>query len=122
MMPIPTPQAIATFLKEQAEMFTAGRLDDFLAAFRAIAPGGFRVQDPATGPIQEGWDKLEALCREYAGWKLFVEDVKVSGNEAVIYVRNEGEYLGQAITAYSIEQYVFSDDGSLLARYFHPVQ
>ncbi|GFE75708.1 hypothetical protein NTCA1_33570 [Novosphingobium sp. TCA1] len=121
-MPIPTPQAIATFLKEQAEMFTAGRLDDFLAAFRAIAPGGFRVQDPATGPIQEGWDKLEALCREYAGWKLFVEDVKVSGNEAVIYVRNEGEYQGQAITAYSIEQYVFSDDGSLLARYFHPVQ
>ncbi|WP_443478720.1 hypothetical protein ACLIMP_17975 [Novosphingobium aerophilum] len=122
MMPIPTPQAIATFLKEQAEMFTAGRLDDFLAAFRAIAPGGFRVQDPATGPIQEGWDKLEALCREYAGWKLFVEDVKVSGNEAVIYVRNEGEYQGQAITAYSIEQYVFSDDGSLLARYFHPMQ
>lgn len=121
-MPIPTPQAIANFLKEQAEMFNAGRLDDFLSAFRAIAPGGFKVQDPATGPIQEGWDKLEALCREYAGWKLFVEDVKVSGNEAVIYVRNEGEYQGQAVTAYSIEQYVFGDDGSLLARYFHPMQ
>lgn len=121
-MPIPTPQEIAHFLREQADMFTQGRLDDFIAAFKAIAPGGFKVQDPATGPVQQGWDKLEKLCQDYAGWKLFVEDVKVSENEAVIYVRNEGVYEGKAIQVYSIEHYVFGEDGSLLARYFHPMQ
>ena len=87
----PSTQEIATFLKTQADLFSEGRIDDFMAAFRAIAPGGFKVQDPATGPVQEGWDKLEALCEQYVGWKLIVEDVKVSGNEAVIYVRNEGD-------------------------------
>ncbi|MDH2132839.1 hypothetical protein N5J77_17055 [Sphingobium yanoikuyae] len=118
----PTAQEIATFLKTQAEMFSEGRIDDFMAAFRAIAPGGFKVQDPATGPVQEGWDKLEALCAQYLGWKLFVEDVKVSGNEAVIYVRNEGEYDGHPVCVHSIEHYIFGEDGSLLARYFHPMQ
>jgi len=121
-MAIPTAQEMATFLKTQAELFSEGRIDDFIAAFRAIAPGGFKVQDPATGPVQEGWDKLEALCRQYVGWKLIVEDVKVSGNEAVIYVRNEGEYEGQPVRVHSIEHYIFGEDGSLLARYFHPMQ
>lgn len=121
-MPIPTTQEIATFLTTQAVMFSEGRIDDFMAAFRAIAPGGFKVQDPATAPVEEGWDKLEALCQQYLGWKLVVEDVKVSGNEAVIYVRNEGVHEGHPVKVYSIEHYVFGEDGSLLARYFHPMQ
>ena len=51
-----------------------------------------------------------------------VEDGNVSGNEAVIYVRNEGVHDGHPMKIYSIEHYVFGDDGSLLARYFHPMQ
>lgn len=121
-MPVPSTQEMATFLRTQADMFSEGRIDDFMAAFKAIAPGGFKVQDPATAPIQEGWDVLEDLCRQYQGWKLTVEDVKISGNEAVLYVRNEGEHEGQAICVYSMEHYVFGEDGSLLARYFHPMQ
>lgn len=121
-MAYPTPKEIATFLREQADMFTEGRMDDFIAAFKAIAPGGFKVQDPATGPIREGWDILEGLCEQYAGWKLKVEDVKVSENEAVIYVRNEGVFEGQDICVFSIEHYVFGEDGSMLARYFHPME
>ena len=121
-MPVPTAQEMANFLKTQADMFSEGRIDDFMAAFKAIAPGGFKVQDPATAPVQEGWDILQALCEQYAGWKLTVEDVKISGNEAVIYVRNEGEYEGKPVCVHSMEHYVFGEDGSLLARYFHPTQ
>src|SRR3546814_18166949 len=91
-------------------MFSEGRIDDFMAAFKAIAPGGFKVQDPATAPVQEGWDVLEDLCRQYQGWKLTVEDIKISGNEAVLYVRNEGEHEGQAICVYSMEHYVRSEE------------
>lgn len=119
-MATPSSKEITTFLVTQAEMFSAGRVDDFLAAFKQIAPGGFKVQDPATAPVREGWHILEELCRQYVGWKLTVEDVKVSGAEAAIYVRNEGVFEGQPVTAYSIEHYVFGEDGSLLARYFHP--
>jgi len=121
-MAYPAPKEIAKFLREQAVMFSEGRLDDFMAAFKAIAPGGFKVQDPATGPIREGWDILEDLCKQYVGWKLTVEDVKVSENEAVIYVRNEGVFDGQDVCVFSIEHYVFGEDGSMLARYFHPME
>lgn len=79
------------------------------------------MQDPATAPVKEGWDVLEQLCHDYAGWALTVEDVKVSGDEAVLYVRNDGEHDGAPPTVYSIEHYVFGADGSLLARYFHPL-
>src|SRR3546814_9453211 len=96
-MPVPSTRQMATFLRTQADMFSEGRIDDFMAAFKAIAPGGFKVQDPATAPVQEGWDVLEDLCRQYQGWKLTVEDIQISGNEAVLYVRNEGEHEGQAI-------------------------
>lgn len=121
-MPLPTPRQMADFLREQAQLFSEGRMDDFMAAYRAIAPGGFKVQDPATGPVREGWDVLQGLCDQYGGWKLVVEDVKVSDNEAAIYVRNEGEHEGKPVCVYSIEHYVFGEDGSVLARYFHPMQ
>lgn len=120
-MPVPTTDQIVTFLKAQVTMFNEGRIDDFMAAFKAIAPGGFKVEDPATAPVQQGWDVLERLCIQYAGWHMTVEDIKVSGNEAVIYVRNEGEHEGRKLCVHSIEQYVFGEDGSLLARYFHPI-
>src|SRR3546814_3395332 len=68
-MPVPSTRQMATFLRTQADMFSEGRIDDFMAAFKAIAPGGFKVQDPATAPVQEGWDVLEDLCRQYQGWR-----------------------------------------------------
>src|SRR3546814_19015246 len=102
-------------------MFSEGRIDDFMAAFKAIAPGGFKVQDPATAPVQEGWDVLEDLCRQYPGWKLTVEDIKISGNEAVLYVRNEGEHEGQAICVYSMETYVLGEYGRLISLYSPPL-
>lgn len=120
-MTVPTTDEIVTFLRTQADLFSEGRIDDFIALFKAIAPGGFKVQDPATAPVRTGWEILEKLCRDYAGWKLVVEDVKVSGNEAAVYVRNEGIHDGHPICVHSIEHYVFGADGSLLARYFHPL-
>jgi len=121
-MPQPTTKEITHFLRHQAELFNALDMDGFIAAFKAIAPGGFKVEDPAGSPQKQGWDILEKLCSEYAGWKLYVEDVKVSGNEAAIYVRNEGVFDGHDVKVYSIEHYIFGDDGSLLTRYFHPNQ
>jgi len=120
-MPVPSPKAIADFLRYQAQLFSDGKLDEFMAAFKEFAPGGFAVEDPAGSEARKGWHVLEELCHQYVGWKIYVEDVKVSHNEAAIYVRNEGEFDGQAVKVYSIEHYVFGEDGSMLARYFHPM-
>lgn len=120
-MAVPAPKEIADFLRHQAQLFNDGKHDEFMTAFKTIAPGGFAVEDPAGAEPRKGWDVLEDLCRQYADWKLYVEDVKVSNNEAAIYVRNEGVFEGQQMTVYSIEHYVFGEDGSMLARYFHPM-
>src|SRR3546814_16008228 len=106
-MPRTSTRQMAPVLRTQADMFSEGRIDVFMAAFKAIAPGGCKVHDPATAPVQEGWDVLEDLCRQYQGWKLTVEDIKISGNEAVPYVSNSRDKEGKAIGVYYMEDSLF---------------
>lgn len=118
--PIPSADRIDAFLRHQMDLFNAGDHDAFLAAFREIAPGGFNVEDPVGSPVRTGWQVLEDLCERYAGWRLELQDIKVNGNHAAIYVKNTGIYEGKPLVAFSIETYEFRTDGSMLVKYYHP--
>jgi hypothetical protein len=119
-MPTPSKEQIDRFLRHQIDLWDAGKLDQFKAAFREIAPGGFKVQDPVGSPERSGWPVLDELCERYAGWHMEVQDVLVNGAHAAMYVKNTGTYNGQPIIAFSVETYYFADDGSMLACYYHP--
>jgi len=117
-----TPDQIRAFFNLQIELWNAEKVDEFIGAFRAIAPNGFKVEDPVGSAPKDGWTALEELCRLYKGWRLELVDFLVNGNQAAAYVKNTGVFEGKPVTAFSIETYVFGDDGSLLARYYHPQQ
>ncbi|MDB6061260.1 MAG: hypothetical protein JWM78_1363 [Verrucomicrobiaceae bacterium] len=115
-----TPEQIRDFFHLQIELWNAQNIDAFLAAFHAIATGGFRVEDPVGSANKDGWPVLEELCRVYKGWHMEIINFIVNGKHAAAHIKNTGVFDGKPITAHSIETYVFEDDGSMLARYYHP--
>lgn len=115
-----TPEKIEAFLRHQLDMFNQGRRDDFIAAYREIAPGGLKLDDPVGSERREGLHLIEELFDRYVGWQLSFIHLIVNGSEAAACVRNEGVVDGQPVTVHSLETYHFGEDGTFLARYFHP--
>lgn len=111
---------IEAFLRHQLDMFNQGRRDDFIAAYRDIAPGGLLIDDPVGSDRQEGLHLIGELFDRYVGWKLTFVELIVNGHEAAACVRNEGIMNGHPVTVHSLETYHFGEDGTFLARYFHP--
>lgn len=117
---MPNSASIETFLRHQMDMFNQGRREEFIAAYREIAPFGFKLDDPVGGERREGLHLIAELFDRYVGWQLSFVHLIVNGSEAAACVRNEGAVNGKAVTVYSLETYHFGEDGSFLARYFHP--
>ncbi|WP_325234032.1 hypothetical protein [Sphingobium sp.] len=111
---------IEAFLRHQLDMFNQGRRDDFIAAYREIAPGGLLIDDPVGSDRQEGLQLIGKLFDRYVGWKLTFVELIVNGHEAAACVRNEGVVNGHPVTVHSLETYHFGEGGTFLARYFHP--
>jgi hypothetical protein len=116
-----TYEEVRTFVERQAELWNAGRREEFIEAYRGIAPGGFHVENPVGTPVQSGWDALERLWDSYNHLtKVFYELVQVTpNNEVALVVRNEGGGGAQGSTRYSLETMRLADDG-LHARYYVP--
>lgn len=119
-MAAPDKTRIETFLRHQLDMFNQGRRDEFIAAYRDIAPAGLKLDDPVGSERREGIHLIEDLFDRYVGWKLEFVELIVNGKEAAACVRNDGVIDGRPITVHSLETYHFGDDGTFLARYFHP--
>jgi hypothetical protein len=109
---------VRTFVERQAELWNSGLREEFIEAYRAVAPGGFHVENPVGTPRQSGWLALERLWDSYNHvTKVFYELVQVTpNNEVALVVRNEGGGGERAPTRYSLETMRFADDG-LHARY-----
>ncbi len=119
-MAAPDKARIEAFLRYQLDMFNQGRRDEFIAAYRDIAPAGLKLDDPAGSERREGIHLIEELFDRYVGWQLEFVHLIVNGNEAAACVRNDGVFEGKQITVHSLETYHFGEDGTFLARYFHP--
>jgi hypothetical protein len=120
---MPTTKEIDTFLHHQLELWNAVDRGAFVAAYKAIAPGGFKVEDPVGTPIQHGWEALEALWDKYqpAGIKIYPELVIVAvTGDAVMHNRNERPADSGSEPVHSLEVLHFGADGTVHARYFSP--
>jgi hypothetical protein len=120
-MSSPTPAEIETFLRLHTALWNdKSKKAEFIAAHKAIAPGGYRQEAIVGGPIVAGWEQLGDFWDRYIGFKAHIEHLIVNGTEAAMCVRNFGTYESRDVVAYSLETYLFGADGILLARFFQP--
>lgn len=107
---------IEHFLHTQIKAWNAGDKDAFLAAYRAAAPGGLRIEYVGR-PESDGWPVLEGMWAQQSA-KIEIEEVAlvVNGTEAACHNRNKVR--GSTVVIDTIETYRFSTDGQLLVRYF----
>ena len=83
MSSVPSREARLAHAEKHAELWNAGRREEWLASFRSIAPAGVRLFDPVgteekTGfeaAFTENWNRFQAVL------KLKMLTVQVNGNE-----------------------------------------
>lgn len=112
-----SPEQIRSFLKEQVELWNAGKTEEMIAAYRRIVPGKMTIEYIGIPPM-EGWAALDDMCKRWAG-KVRIEskEVMVTGNEAACYHHNTTIGDGTPPRP-SIELYKFDGD-DVQIRYFH---
>jgi len=110
------PNAIEHFVHTQIACWNAADKEGFLAAYRAVAPGGLTIEYVGR-PATDGWLVLERMWAQQNA-KIEIEElaVIVNGNEAACHNRNKVK--GTAMAIDTIELYRFDEGGGLAVRYF----
>lgn len=118
-MSLPSSEQIRSFITDSISLWNDGDKDAFLALYKAIAPGGFRFENPVGTGVQEGWDALVKMWDDYAAIvQIEILHLIVNGSEAVAVMANKANVAGRPAVRYSGETYHFYEDGSFHARYF----
>ena len=119
-MPIPDRKALMHFAKQYVELWNAHDLEAWIANWRAVAPGDFRMLDPVGTPEKQGFK----ACAEEP-WELFNARVQfkhhndivfVNGNELAWVLENQITTDGNTFIGKSIETFRFEEDGSVTIR------
>jgi hypothetical protein len=128
-MAVPTTRALLHWADQYVERWNAGDKEGWIANWRAVAPGEFRMLDPVGTPEKRGF---EHCCTD--SWAIFQPTVKFKIHEGSLFVcgdetANEVAWLlenhmtvdGETVVAFSVETYRFAADGSCLIRTYYRV-
>ena len=124
-MPIPTRRELLTWAERYVELWNAGDREGWIANWRSVGPGEFRMLDPVGTPEKRGF---QHCCLD--SWDLFQERVRfrilpgtlfVNGNEVAWCLENQITTDGKTHSAFSIETYRFDEDGSVTVRTYYRV-
>jgi hypothetical protein len=117
-MSTPDAKTIETFLRLQYRLWSEGKFEEMLAAFREIAPNGLTIEYVGKEP-RDGWQELDEMWAQY-GNKCPTEVVLllVNGNEAATHILNHMQTDNGVVSVPSLETYKFGD-GTLHVRYYH---
>jgi len=124
-MPIPDKEALLHFAHQYVELWNAQTIEPWIANWRSVAPGEFRMLDPVGTPEKVGFK----ACAEDP-WQLFNARVRfkhhndivfVNGNELAWVLENQITTDGNTFVGRSIETFQFAEDGSVLIRTWYDV-
>jgi hypothetical protein len=124
-MSIPTPAQLRQFAKDYVALWNAHDREGWVANWRAVAPGEFRMLDPVGTPEKRGFK----ACAEDP-WELFNARVHfqhhdrivlVNGNELAWVLENHLRVDGRTVIGISIETFRFEEDGSVMIRTWYRV-
>jgi hypothetical protein len=120
---VPSREARLAVGATYADLWNAGKKEEWLAAFRSIAPAEVRMFDPVGTEEKVGFDTAftENWGRFQSLLNLKVLTVQVNGNEMAWVVENYFGTEPNVEKGYSIETFAWDDHGNLLVKTFYPM-
>ena len=124
-MAVPSRRELLEWAAQYVALWNAHDKEAWVANWKKVAPGDFRMHDPVGTPLKQGFQE----CASDA-WDLFNERVHFTIREDSLFVcANEVAWLlenrittdGETALATSIETYRFEEDGSVTIRTWYRV-
>lgn len=120
---VPSRKARLAHAAKHAELWNAGKKDEWVESWRTIIPGEVRMFDPVGTAEKTGFAAATSDAFDMFQSMLRIEmiTVQVNGNEMAWVCRNHFGSEPNVMTAYSIETFAWDDDGSLLIKTYYPM-
>ena len=123
MSAVPSRQARLAHAAKHAELWNAGKREEWIASWRTIAPAEVRMFDPVGTEEKHGFDTAtgDAFDMFQSILKIKMITVQVNGNEMAWVCENYFGTEPNVQKAYSIETFAWDDDGNLLIKTYYPM-
>jgi hypothetical protein len=120
---VPSRRARLAHAAVHAELWNAGKREEWVASWRTIVPGEVRMFDPVGTEEKTGFDTATThafdLFQKHLRFNMIT--VHVNGNEMAWVCEN---YFGtgeETMTSHSIETFAWDDNGDLLIKTYYPM-
>ena len=123
MSTVPSRQARLAHAAKHAELWNAGKREEWIASWRTIAPAEVRMFDPVGTEEKHGFDTAtgDAYDMFQSILKIKMITVQVNGNEMAWVCENSFGTEPNVQKAYSIETFAWDADGDLLIKTYYPM-
>ncbi|BBY24950.1 hypothetical protein [Mycobacterium stomatepiae] len=120
---VPSRAARLAHAAQHADLWNAGKKDEWVASWRTICPGEVRMFDPVGTAEKHGFEAATSDAFDMFGsiLKIKMITVQVNGNETAWVCENHFGVEPNFQMAYSIETFAWDDDGNLLIKTYYPM-
>jgi hypothetical protein len=118
---VPSRQARLAHAAKHAELWNAGKKDEWVASWRTICPGEVRMFDPVGTEEKHGFDAAtsDAFDLFQSILKINMITVQVNCNEMARVCENHFGTEPNVQTAHTIETFAWDDDANLLIKTYY---
>jgi hypothetical protein len=124
-MTTPTHKQLEEWAANYVALWNAGDKDAWVANWKKVAPGDFRMLDPVGTPEKRGFEECAAkpfdLFQPKVRFKVVAGTLFICGNEVAWLLENHIAAGGRTLVGLSIETYRFEPDGSVVIRTYYRV-
>ena len=124
-MPTPTRAQLTQWAENYVALWNAGDKDAWVANWRSVAPGEFRMLDPVGTPEKIGFEDCCAksfdLFQPNVQFKIQEGTLFICDNEVAWLLENHVTTKERDFVGHSIETYRFEPDGSVVIRTYYKV-
>jgi hypothetical protein len=123
MSAVPSRKARLAHAAQHAELWNAGKREEWIASWRTIVPAQVRMFDPVGTEEKLGFDAAtgDAFDMFQSILKIKMITVQVNGNEMAWVCENSFGTEPNVQKAYSIETFAWDGDGNLLIKTYYPM-
>jgi hypothetical protein len=123
MSAVPSRQARLAHAAKHAELWNAGKREDWIASWRTIVPAEVRMFDPVGTEEKHGFDTAtgDAFDMFQSILKIKMITVQVNGDEMAWVCENYFGTEPNVQISFSIETFAWDDGGNLLIKTYYPM-